>query len=487
MKMKVLFVVLLLASFLSCKQDPSPTVLTYEFEDVSAYTHSNECLIRCKNDEVDNVHVFARVMLWGELEPYRVFSFPMERIQDQLRCHVTGLRSQFKYCYSFEVYTQEDNYYVPEYYDFTTTSGSNDDSSVTVADVVILQVDETTAMASCSVTDLLVEERGVCWSTITNPTIADNHKNGGTGPGDYTVEMKGLLPNTKYYVRGYGIKGSDVIYGNQKSFTTISAESNVPVGALKGLFSVSDTQQVYFSQGNLQYKASTGTWRFATHQYDIIGDGNAHISSTYNDWIDLFGWATSGYEHGATCYQPWNTSLNNGSYCAYGSVNANLFDQTGQADWGYNAISNGGDTINAWRTPTKEEWSYVLNKRNTFSGIRFAKAQVNNVNGVILLPDNWNSNYYTLNSTNAGGASYTRNIISLSVWENKLENHDAVFLPATGSRTITNVQGLNTQGSYWSASNSYYGAHYVFFNDSYLNLNQGGREYGSSVRLVREP
>ena len=145
MKEKVMFVVLLLASFLSCKQDPLPTVLTYEFEDVSAYTQSTECLIRCKNNSVDNEHVFARVLLWAELQPYKMLSFPMERTQDQLCCHITGLKSQFNYIYSFEVYTQEDSYQVPEYYYFKT-DGSNYDSSVTVADVVILQVDETTIL-----------------------------------------------------------------------------------------------------------------------------------------------------------------------------------------------------------------------------------------------------------------------------------------------------------------------------------------------------
>ena len=345
-------------------------------------------------------------------------------------------------------------------------------------------MDETSAMAGCSITDLLVEERGVCWSTNTNPTIADNHKSRGTGPGDYTVVMNELLPNTKYYVRGYGIKGSAVVYGNQNSITTMTAEINAPIGALNGLFSVTDTQRVYFSQGNLQYQASTNTWRFANNQYDYIGEDNRNISQIYNGWIDLFGWATSGYNHGATCFEPWSTSTNNGSYCAYGSTSGNLYDQTGQADWGYNVISNGGNTTNTWRTLTKDEWEYVLNKRNTLSGIRFAKAQVNDVNGVILLPDNWKSVYYSLNSTNTGGASYTRNQITLSVWESRIENRGAVFLPTAGHRLSVSLEGLNSQGSYWSASNSYYGAHYVFFTDSYLNLNQGGREFGCSVRLI---
>ena len=51
-------------------------------------------------------------------------------------------------------------------------------------------------------------------------------------------------------------------------------------------FSVSATKKVRFSPGNLQYQASTKTWRFAEHQYDYIGDANRNISPTYSGWID---------------------------------------------------------------------------------------------------------------------------------------------------------------------------------------------------------
>ena len=56
-------------------------------------------------------------------------------------------------------------------------------------------------------------------------------------------------------------------------------------GAIKAAFSVSADKQIYFSQGNLQYQASTGTWRFAEHQYDMIGSDNSNISSSYSGWI----------------------------------------------------------------------------------------------------------------------------------------------------------------------------------------------------------
>ena len=128
---------------------------------------------------------------------------------------------------------------------------------------------------------------------------------------------------------------------------------------------------VYFSQGNLQYQASTNTWQFAGHQWDYVGDANQNISQTNGGWIDLFGWGTSGYNHGANAYQPWSTSTEYSDYYAYGAYTNNLYNQTGQADWGYNAISNGGNAENSgWRTLTRQEWEYVFNTRTTTSRIR---------------------------------------------------------------------------------------------------------------------
>ena len=285
-------------------------------------------------------------------------------------------------------------------------------------------------------------------------------------------------------MRAYAINSAGTAYGSQVSFTTLQS---VPQGAINGLFSVSAGQQVYFSQGNLQYKASTNTWQFAANQYDYIGYDNSNISQTYSGWIDLFGWGTSGYNHGAVCYQPWSTSQTNSDYYAYGSSNYNLFDQTGQADWGYNAISNGGNQPNQWRTLTSDEWHYVFDIRATLSDIRYAKAMVNNVNGVILLPDNWSSTTYSLTNTNQGGASFSSNTISSSQWST-LENAGAVFLPAAGMRGgPSSLSVVGTGGNYWTSS-------YIDGDDAYyvdfcppglhacLNRN---RFVGQSVRLVR--
>lgn len=262
-----------------------------------------------------------------------------------------------------------------------------------------------------------------------------------------------------------------------------------PQGAINGLFSVSECRQVYFSQGNLQYQASTDTWRFAETQYGYVGTDNSNISPTYDGWIDLFGWGTSGYDHGAVCYQPWSISSVDSDYYAYGQGDCHLYDQTGLADWGCNAISNGGNQENSgWRTLTRQEWNYVLCLRN---GSRYAMAKVNNVPGLILLPDGWSGQYY-LKNINTSTSSFTDNTITASNWLT-LEQYGAVFLPAAGRRGgtgIGNAPGQTSPGGYyWSSSNSNYNYNNPY-NLIFFDKHVGGVFYGFlksngfSVRLV---
>ncbi len=243
---------------------------------------------------------------------------------------------------------------------------------------------------------------------------------------------------------------------------------------------------MYFSQGNLQYIGSAATpyWKFANHQWDYLGEGQGVGIETAD--YDLFGWGTSGYNHGATCYQPWSYDNNYTRYYAYGEYSKNLFDESGKADWGYNAISNGGGEEHKWRTLSRPEWVYILDERATSTGIRYAKAKVNDVNGVILLPDDWSSDTYSLSNTNSSGASYSSNTVSATQWST-LEQAGAVFLPAAGNRKGTTFYNVGSKGYYWSASQEdKYGAKCMYFDGSNLQSYDKYERYnGQSVRLVR--
>lgn len=105
----------------------------------------------------------------------------------------------------------------------TTTSTSN--------------VAETSALSGGEVTDdgtLTVTARGVCWSTSSGPTVADNVTINGTGTGVYTSHLGGLANNTTYYVRAYATNNKGTTYGSEESFTTLSGTGNTFVDSRDG-------------------------------------------------------------------------------------------------------------------------------------------------------------------------------------------------------------------------------------------------------------
>lgn len=265
----------------------------------------------------------------------------------------------------------------------------------------------------------------------------------------------------------------------------IKANLTVDPDAEKRLFSVSLEKKVRFAPGNLQYQASTNTWRFAEHQWDYVGERNNEASPGSGAWIDLFGWGTSGYRNGAIAYQPWSKSSKESDYCPYGLYINNLNNQTGKADWGYNRIINGKEAENQWRTLTSSEWSYLFNKRVTESGVGYAKGNVAGVNGVILFPDDWKEDFYPIQNPNKPQAEYGSNVITAEQWS-VLEQQGAVFLPAAGKRNSQAVNGLGVAGEYWSATAAgEISANCLIFDPNGLYpVSSDYRSYGKSVRLV---
>lgn len=360
----------------------------------------------------------------------------------------------------------------------------------TVATVEVTGVMYSAASCLCSVSSdggAPVSERGACWATHANPTIADYVYANGTGLGDYTIGMVELEPNTTYHVRAYAKNSKGINYGEELVFTTLE-KLVMPLACIDGLYSVGEGRQVWFSQGNLMYRPSARHWDFFEWQYEYVGNDNTHIAENYTGTIDLFCWGTSGINHGAVCYQPWSVSSSYGDYYAYGLPGFHLYDQTGQADWGYNIVFEEGDEqTRPWRTLAIDEWTYVLFTRATPSGQRFAKAQVNGVNGVIMLPDDWSTAIYTLSNVNQVEASFTSNLLTAAAFRT-LERHGAVFLPAAGLRNYTDVDYAGSEGNYWSATSR--SEKYVWmlqFDSNHLDTDETRyRSKGYSVRLVRD-
>jgi hypothetical protein len=69
-----------------------------------------------------------------------------------------------------------------------------------------------------------VTDRGVCWSTVSNPTINNFKITVGSGLGLFSRTITGLTPNTKYYYRAYATNGIGTHYGDEYSVTTLALE-----------------------------------------------------------------------------------------------------------------------------------------------------------------------------------------------------------------------------------------------------------------------
>lgn len=282
-----------------------------------------------------------------------------------------------------------------------------------------------------------------------------------------------------------------------------------PTGAINGKFSISANDQVYFSQGNLMYRATTQVWRFQEEQWNICGQDNENISSSYNGWIDLFGWGTSGWDNGNTYYRPYDSEFDSWSDGAgYGPTDGSNYDYnlTGtyaNADWGvYNAIQNGGNQAGLWRTLTYEEWYYVLNGRGTTSGIRYAKAYLpfdGGREGILLFPDDW-PELVDVNNTNNPMAAFSSNIFSSETWA-LMQYRGVVFLPVAGYRFLGDPFGPSIANTYfdgtaryWTAStlSSYWtytskgACSFRVDNDEWQFDFNEPRYCGYSIRLVRD-
>lgn len=265
-------------------------------------------------------------------------------------------------------------------------------------------------------------------------------------------------------------------------------------GASKSYFKVSNSQQIRFSAGNLQYRrfenTSTGEmegqWRFADHQYDMIQSGNESIDYYYEGWIDLFGWGTSGWNSGeGIAYEPYATT---GTFKPGGSNDADLLGSYANSDWGvYNGpniyYGSAMSGLSVWRTLTDAEWNYLLNDRPSAASKK-ALATVVGSQGLILLPESWTLPE-GLNFTAGTASGYSTNVYTAEQWD-KMENAGAIFLPSAGYRNGTSVDNTPSDGYYWSVT--HYSGMYskcIHFSSSTIENTTMTRSRGCAVRLVR--
>ena len=415
--------------------------------------------------------------------------------------------------------------------------------AVLVDSVVVTSSDAGTAYQISGVTSINLADANMGITTNSNPTAAQKKVKMIFGDGVHAMKIdQGATKKVQVPVLPVGSGNkfsiSVTVHKDGDAAVTKTFTKTQGTGGAMGrakmayaghtvgfLFSIGTNKKVIISQGNLQYQASSRTWRFAANQYDYIGAAAGNTTTMANGrasqaaWIDLFGWGTSGWDNGYThYYRPYDVGSDgqNSGY-GYGPTNgiAFGFSLTGayaESDWGvYNRINNGGNATGMWRTLTGgsgSETDTLFSKRSTSTTnmpvgtndeqARYIKATVEGIKGIILFPDD----YRHPNDIEIDGSNRCYNTVDnnysfydfatgKSVWS-KMEAAGAVFLPAAGYRNNTTISEANTTAYYWSASSSGPSNAYAikFFDSNGTTKSSTAigipRSNGCSVRLVMD-
>ncbi|WP_139125846.1 fibrobacter succinogenes major paralogous domain-containing protein, partial [Arcticibacter eurypsychrophilus] len=86
----------------------------------------------------------------------------------------------------------------------------------------------------------LVTKRGICWSTSTGPINTGTHIDSGDGKGEFSVNLTGLIPGTKYFIRAYAINSVGIVYGNEITFSTFTTPT-ITTAAISAIKNISAT------------------------------------------------------------------------------------------------------------------------------------------------------------------------------------------------------------------------------------------------------
>jgi hypothetical protein len=229
------------------------------------------------------------------------------------------------------------------------TGTSNTMTTATVTTTPVTGITTTTASSGGNIENdggSSVTARGVCWSTIANPTITDSKTTDGSGTGTFSSSITGLTASTTYHVRAYATNSSGTAYGNDVSFATsappFTCGSTLTINHVAGEVAPVDKTTTYGTVTNIPGEP-TKCWITknlgATNQAISVDDATEESAG----WYWQFN-RKQGYKHDGTTRTPntiWITNIDENS------------------DWLPENDPCQLELGSGWRLPTIIEWQNV--------------------------------------------------------------------------------------------------------------------------------
>ena len=250
-------------------------------------------------------------------------------------------------------------------------------------------------------------DRGVCWSTSQNPTVADNVTHDGSGTGTFSSAITGLSEGTVYYVRAYATNAFGTSYGDEYRFVTRAMPptgDNIPC---PGMPTVTDFDNNVYNT----VKIGNQCWMKENLRTTHYADGT----------LILLGGTTTSTTTGYR-YYPGNSAANVSIYGYLYNWPAVVHGLVGSED---RPSGLQGICPNGWHVPSDAEWTeltdYVSSQpyyrcegypnsiaralastygwETTSGGCRIGSdTSTNNSTGFSAVPAGYSSNYYYMGS-----------------------------------------------------------------------------------------
>lgn len=315
--------------------------------------------------------------------------------------------------------------------DSITYTTNNPVDLPTLTTKTINLVTANTAVAGGDISDegaSAVTERGVCYSTSSNPTTSDSTVSSGTGTGDFNSFISGLTNNTTYYVRAYATNNSGTAYGNEISFTTNSNGSGL------------------FVPGN-------GV-AFDSYNYPsiILGNGQEWLAENLKTTVYANGDPIPNLPDNSQ----WQQSLNIGAWVNYD--NNNTFDGTLGKLYNWYAVLDARNVCpTGWHVPSNAEWDSLIS--------------------------------YLGGENEAGGKMKTTPLFSWESPNTGATNESGFSAKPGGYREGTGLFfGIGYNGIFWSSTEHslpYAWDYLLFYASTGISADYSSKSTGNSIRCIK--
>ena len=293
-----------------------------------------------------------------------------------------------------------------------------------------------------------VTARGVCWSSLPNPTVNDFHTIDGGGTGSFNSSLQGLTAGTMYYVRAYATSVAGTAYGQQVVFTT-----TIPDGApCIGIPTVTDIDGNIYNTVKIGeqcwMKENLKTTRYAN------GVNISKGSSTST---------TTAYR-----YYPYNDSANVSIYGFLYNWYATVHGYVGSSE---NPSGIQGVCPTGWHVPSNAEWAQLANYMSGLSQYWCGDTSANKAKA-LASSTGWNS---STNTCAIGNNQSTNNATNFSA------------LPAGTYYDFYDNPGQTAL--FWSATESSINSAktcYLVYNSAKVIRGDAYMSNGYSVRCLRD-